>query len=241
MVRPNGSTTSPEGPVEALPRPPTLDDLIAEHGQKKAIWLWDKTRQRALHNWRKKMSEELIASAGSSLSIPTHAEGQFPAVCIDIVDLGIVEMTWQGNTRRKHRMYLRFFCGETFTDDEGQERPLWVDQYFTVSLHENSALRPFLEKWRGKRFTAQELRGFNLMQLLHVPAYVQIAHNTKGEKTYANVDSVMRLPKGMEAPAVPESYVRVKDREYEDEDQSADGATHPGNPNWPEDDDDMPF
>jgi hypothetical protein len=194
-------------------QPPTLNDLIAKYGRKQALWLWDPRKQRELDRWRKrKMAEELIASAGSSMNIPVHPAEQFPATCIDIVDLGMVELTWQGTTRKKHRFYLRFFCGEYFEDDEGKKRPLWIDQYFTLSLHENSALRPFLENWRGKKFTEDELRGFDLMNLLHAPAFLQVDHTHKNGKTYADIVSVMRLPKAMEAPGVPNGYVRVKDR-----------------------------
>lgn len=182
------------------------------------------------------MSEEIIASEGSSLNIPTHPEGQFPATCIDIVDLGIQELTWQGVTKEKHRIILRFFAGEWFTDDEGEDRPLWLDRYFTLSLHENSALRPFLENWRGKKFTPTELKGFNLVKLLHAPAYVQVGHETKQDgNTRAKIDSIMRLPKGMEAPGVPKGYVRVKDREPEDEGQPVGAGV------GYEEEDDIPF
>lgn len=162
-------------------------------------------------------TEEIIATAGSASSIPPHPEGQYPATCIDVVDLGMVEMHWQGQTKVKHRIYLRFFCGEFFEDDEGHERPLWIDKYFTLSLHENAALRPFLEHWRGKKFTADELKGFNVAKLLHAPAFLQVSHNQTPEKTYANIDTILRLPKEMQAPISPPGYIRVKDREPRDQ------------------------
>lgn len=176
------------------------------------------------------MSEELIARAAPASNIPTHPEGQFPAVCMDLIDLGMVERTWKGKVKKQHRIQVRFFCGEWFDDNEGKQRPLWVDAYFTLSLSEKSALRPFLESWRGQRFTDAELEGFNVAKLYAAPAFVQVEHNPTPQKTYANIKSIMRLPKSMEAPAIPPGYVRVKDRPTENGDA----------PRY-DDDDDMPF
>lgn len=163
------------------------------------------------------MSEEqIIATAGGTSNIPPHPEGPHPATCIDIVDHGMVELTWQGKTKTKHRIQLRFFCGEYFEDDDGNQRPLWVDAYFTLSLHEKATLRKFLQNWRGKAFTEDELKGFNIAKLLGAPGLVQVSHNTTPARTYANVDSIMKLPKGMTAPDAPEGYVRVKDRPKDD-------------------------
>lgn len=184
------------------------------------------------------MSEEtLIAKAGGGSSFPPHPEDQFAATCIDIIDLGMVETTWQGQTRKKHRICLRFFCDEWFVDDEGKNRPLWVDKYLTFSLHENSAMRPFLESWRGKKFTEEELHeGFNVAKLLYAPAFLQITHNVTPDKTYANIATIMKLPKGQVAPGVPEGYVRVKDRPKDvDTSNGRTAAPHPA------DDDDLPF
>lgn len=166
------------------------------------------------------MQEEIIASAGKSMNIPLHPEGQFAATCIDIVDLGDVEMTWQGQTKSRHRIYLRFYCGESFEDDDMKRRPLWIDSYFTLSLHEKGNLRPFLESWRGQKFTDGE-SGFNVANLLGVNGFIQVSHNATPDRTYANIDSIMRLPDHLDAPGTPEGYVRVKDRPPKDSRQAA--------------------
>ncbi|MEK9505193.1 phage replication initiation protein, NGO0469 family [Gaopeijia maritima] len=165
------------------------------------------------------MAEEqpLIATEGKALNIPPHPDGQFAATCIDVIDIGMVERTYRGKRRAQHRIIIRFFCGEHFRDDEGQLRPLWVDAWFTLSLSQKSALRPFLEAWRGKRFNAEELQGFNVRTLVGVDAYLQLSHNATPSKTYCNIDSVMRLPKELQAPGVPEGYVRVELRPDHDE------------------------
>lgn len=183
--------------------------------------------------------ETLIAKAGASGSnIPPHPEGQYAALCIDLIDLGEVETTWQGKTRKQHKIVVRFFCDEWFNDNEGKPRPLWVDKRLTFSLHEKGAMRPFLESWRGRAFSDVELHeGFNVAKLLHVPALIQIAHNVTSERTYANIQAILKLPKGMNPPGVPTGYVRVKDRPPKDQQN---GAGPNGGSRY-EDDDDLPF
>ena len=185
--------------------------------------------------------EELIVKAEGGTSFPPHPDGQHPAICIDIIDRGMVETEYKGEKKEKHKITLRFFCGQwTAThDDNGNEvqKPLWVDAWFTASLHEKSALRPFLENWRGRAFTDEELAGFNVAKLLHVPAYLQLKHNKTPDRTYCNIGSIMALPKGMDAPQIPTDYVRVKDRPPQEEEN--DGGFGGGSPF--DDKDDLPF
>ena len=154
----------------------------------------------------------IIASAQGKGSIPPHPEGQYPAVCIDVIDRGLVESSYLGVKKMKHKVTIRFWCGEYGERADGESIPLFVDEWFVLSLHEKSALRPFLESWRGKKFTDAELNAFDLETLIGVPAFLQVSQNTVGEKVYANTDSVMKLPKGV--PGIPPlaDYVRVCDR-----------------------------
>ena len=184
------------------------------------------------------MSEELIVKAESGGNIPPHPEDQYAATCIDIIDLGVVETTWQGRTKQQRKIVLRFFCGEYFYTADGQEkRPLWVDKRLTFSLHEKGAMRPFLESWRGQKFSDAELHdGFNVAKLYKAPAFIQVEHNVTPERVYANVKTIMKLPKNMEAPGIPEGYVRVKDRPPKDGDHAPNGFRGGSEP-----DDDLPF
>jgi hypothetical protein len=181
----------------------------------------------------------IVASANAGSLIPTHPDGQFAAICIDVVDRGVIETHWKGAVKKKHKVTVRFFCGEwgEIDDEHGKKKsvPLWVDAWFTLSLSDKGNLRPFLESWRGKKFTEQELKGFDLESLIDKPAYLQLSHNITPNQTYVNIDSVMRLPKGVEAIGAPEGYVRVADRPNDDNERAA-NVRRPF-----EDDDDLPF
>lgn len=178
-------------------------------------------------------TEELMARENAGSKIPPHPEGQFAAKCIDVIDHGMVERTWKGKTKQQHRISLRFWAGQHGKDGDGKDVPLWIEAWFTLSLAENSALRPFLQSWRGRPFTSEELKGFNVAKLVNATALIQVSHNRTATRTYANIDSIMRLPPGMEPPADFAGYVRVKDR-------PADGASDYRGPSE-YDDSDMPF
>lgn len=154
-------------------------------------------------------------SNGTSNYTP-HPEGSFGAVCVDVYDEGLVEETWEGVTKMKHKLRVYFFCGEwTEENDEGKRFPMLVSKRFTATLHENGALRPWLEAWRGRKFTAQELKGFDIESLIGAPALIQVTQVTKGDRTYANIDFAGRLPKGMEPPTPPADFKRRHVREAE--------------------------
>jgi hypothetical protein len=94
-----------------------------------------------------------------------------------------------------------------------------------LSLHEKANLRKFLESWRGRAFTKEELDGFDIFTVLGVVGQVQVIHNVGDDgQTYANVKAVMPLPKGMKVNMAPENDIRSFSLEEQ----------QPGNPQIPE-------
>lgn len=149
--------------------------------------------------------------------IPAPA-GAHAAVCVDVVDLGMLEVTYGNKKKSQHKIRIVWQIAEMMAD----YKPYLVSRRYTNSLHEKASLRKDLESWRGKPFTEAELNGFDLENLLGAACYVNVIHNVKDGDTFANVTSIMRLPKGMEAPKARD-YVRVCDRPAEDQ-QHDDGA-----------------
>lgn len=144
---------------------------------------------------------------------PTHPEGVYQAVCCDVVDLGIEKVSFDGVEKmvRKIRLY---FQTEEFEPD-GQKRFI-VAKKFTASLSEKSALRQFLQAWRSRIFTSQELDEFDLEKLIGANCQIQIIHQLgRDGKTYANIGAILPI-KGV-PPIHVEGYVR-KASKAKDED-----------------------
>jgi len=168
----------------------------------------------------------IIAKAGATFA--PAPEGSHPAVCVDVVDLGTLEVNYGGKSKKQHKIRV------VWQIDENQEdgKPFIVQQRFTLSLHEKAGLRKVLESWRGKQFTDDELQGFDVETVIGKPCLVNVVHAKKDGSMYANVTSVMRLPKGL-AILTPRDYVRVCDRTEGEGAPEADFGTI--------DDSDVPF
>ena len=119
-------------------------------------------------------------------------QGAHLAICTMVVDLGMQE-GFSGKPQRK--VYLLFEVPDErveFTRDGAQvEGPAIIGKTYTLSLSEKANLRKDLESWRGKSFTADELAGFDISKLLGVPCQIGVTHDKKGDKTYANISTLM--------------------------------------------------
>jgi hypothetical protein len=133
-------------------------------------------------------------------------EGLHQAVCCDVIDLGICETNWGD----KHQVEIRWQLEVT---NEENGKPFMVLKRYTLSLHEKAALRQHLEAWRSRKFTAEELEGFDLEKLVGVNCQIQVVHNVSDDgRRYGNVQAIVPLGRGMTKMRVRD-YVRVVDRE----------------------------
>jgi hypothetical protein len=62
-------------------------------------------------------------------------------------------------------------------------------------------LRKDLESWRGKKFTEEELEGFDVKNVLGKPCQIQVLHS-EGKKKYANIASIVSWPRGANQPKI---------------------------------------
>ena len=170
----------------------------------------------------------IIAKAGATFK--PAPSGTFAAVCVDVIDLGALEVTYAGKTKVQHKIRIVWQIEEE--DENG--RPFQVSRRYTLSLHEKAGLRKDLESWRGRAFNEEECQGFDIEKLLGVGCLLNIIHNTKDGSTYANVSGIMKLPKGMPAPTARD-YVRVCDREPQDNNPAVTESS------WSASDEDVPF
>lgn len=134
--------------------------------------------------------------------------GSHSAVCCDVVDLGVMSVTYAGKTKEQHKVEIIWQIDEPRKDG----KPFNVRQRYTLSLHEKAGLRKALESWRGRPFSDAETQGFDLESLIGVPCMVNVVHNPSGENIYANVAAIMKLPRNV-APLKVREYVRVVDRD----------------------------
>lgn len=119
-----------------------------------------------------------------------HAEGIFPAVCVDVIDLGLVESEFQGQKRLVSKVRVVFETQER--NDDGKNCTL--SKTFTASLHPKAKLAEFLGKWRGRPVVPGE--SIDLAKLIGAGCTLVISHqqNMVG-RTYASIDAVSKPTK----------------------------------------------
>lgn len=130
--------------------------------------------------------------------------GTFPAICYRVIDLGTQQTTYNGQTKRQHKVLLSWeLKDEDAVTEDGQ--PMTIHQRYTWSTHEKAALRQHLESWRGKAFSEADFGpgGFDIKNVLGVGCLLGIVHAEKNDRTFANISSVSKIPKGMEPPSGP--------------------------------------
>jgi hypothetical protein len=116
-----------------------------------------------------------------------HPEGIHPAVCVDVMDLGLVETEFQGQKRLVNKVKLVFESEQKLEDGT----TCTVSRNFTASLHPKAKLADFLGKWRGRAVTPGET--VDLAKLIGANCTLVISHqqNMSG-KTYASIDAVSK-------------------------------------------------
>lgn len=138
----------------------------------------------------------LIAREPEGSNIPPLPEGVYVGTCYLLADIG--EQYNKLNESWKQKVIIGWeINGESITID-GKEEPRTICGFYGNSLHEKSTLRKILECWRGKRFTPEELAGFDLRKIVGTACQLQIAHTIKDDgKVRADVKSIVALTRGM--------------------------------------------
>jgi hypothetical protein len=144
----------------------------------------------------------MIVSATGSDYKPVPA-GSYVANCIRVIDLGTQTSNYKGTQTSKRKLLITWEVPDVQMEDKyGDPAPATISSQFTASLHQKAVLRLTLESWRGRTFTADELKGFDLANVLGKACLLSVVHNETDGGTFANVAAVVSLPKGMPAPQV---------------------------------------
>lgn len=135
--------------------------------------------------------------------------GNFPGVCVGIVDLGTHWESYQGGDERKQRKVLLVWQVDVSDTDAvklqviGRDFSIGYDKKGELVYGDKSHLRQLLENWRGRKYGAEE--EIDLEAILNKPGQVNVVHEVKGDYTYAKVKAVTALGKGQKVhqPTMP--------------------------------------
>lgn len=143
-------------------------------------------------------------SSGDNKPKELVPEGNHVARCVSMVQIGTVEENYLNEVKVANKVRITWELPQetrVFNPEKG-EQPFVVNKEYTLSMHEKASLRGDLQRWRGKPFTDEEAKAFDITKLLGAACMVNVVHrrSADGLKTYERVDGITPMPKGMECP-----------------------------------------
>jgi hypothetical protein len=100
------------------------------------------------------------SNGGGYESLPV---GQYKAACYRIVDVGTHNETYEGETSKRHSVFIYW---ETPDNKMSDGKPFSIMKQYTLSLNEKSALFRDLCSWRKKKFTSMRKKEVKIFLLL---------------------------------------------------------------------------
>ena len=156
----------------------------------------------------------LTAKDSGGGSFTPVAPGMHLARCYRIVDLGTQKSEYQGQVKHLQKVMIQFEVhgeddnGKPLVTDKGE--PMSISKNFTLSLAEKATLRKDLQAWRGRDFTSDELRGFELKNVLGAWAMITAAKSTGNNgKEYTNIVSINPVPVTIKKAGLPEGFNKL--------------------------------
>ena len=134
----------------------------------------------------------IILQCKESGNYTPHPEGVHSAVCVDVIDLGMVRTEYQGEERIVPKLKLVFETEALLQDG----RRCSIGKSFTASLHPKARLAEFIGKWRGRTVIPGE--SIDLSRLIGASCMLVISHqHNQTGKVFAAIDAVAKPTKKM--------------------------------------------
>lgn len=172
-------------------------------------------------------NDYVMPTEGGSYSLAPA--GSYQAVCCEVLryEPRIAEYKDQktGETNQRTVSEIQYVFQLNKIDPETGKRYEVRSKKLNKLFSEKAALREFMKMWRGHDITDEEKHppGVNI-NLVGRNAMVQVIHVQSGDKTYANIGSIMPLFEGM--PAIAADAYQPK-QEFIDKQQAAATAPAP--------------
>ena len=138
--------------------------------------------------------------------------GMHLARCYRIIDLGTQKTDFEGNVNYVRKLKVVWeIHGE---DDEGNPmvtdkgEPMIITKDYNMSWNEKATLRKDLQSWRGKPFSEEEQKRFDIKSVLDKWCMVNVAHKPRktGGGVYANVVAVNPVPAAIKSAGLPKGH-----------------------------------
>jgi len=129
--------------------------------------------------------------------------GLYVARCYEQIHIGHIKDEYMGQERILNKVRVGWELPtelRVFKQENG-EQPLVISKEYTLFMNEKSNLRKDLESWRGKPFTEDQAKSFDITVLIGKECMINITHKVSAKgNTYETISAITPLPKGFECP-----------------------------------------
>ncbi len=131
--------------------------------------------------------------------------GNYVARCYQMIHIGTVTDIINGKPSivNKVRVGWELPLEQKVFKEENGPQPLVISKEYNLSMNEKSTLRKTLASWRGKDFSEDEAKCFDVTKLIGVPCMLNIIHRpskSDASKIYEEIGSISPMPKGVNCP-----------------------------------------
>ena len=123
-------------------------------------------------------------------------DGSWQAVCYDIWNIGLQESEFKGKLIVLPKIIITWELSETIPKGQRVGEHFTINRRYTFSYNRKAWLRIDLESWLGRPLTEREHTDFDVETMIGKNCFLSVIHKVVDERTFANVQTVMSLPKG---------------------------------------------
>lgn len=155
----------------------------------------------------------IAKSGGTKMLVPC---GLKQAVCYEVWDIGDQKGEYNGVPNITHKIIIAWEIDETIETGEYTGKRFVISKFYTLSLGKKANLRHDLESWRGKSFTEEELKGFDVENLIGANCMLNVGLNET--ETNNKILSISPIVKNMvkmvpeNKRSIPEWVQKFKDK-----------------------------
>lgn len=148
----------------------------------------------------------MIIASNSGTKRELIPAGNYVARCYQMIEIGTITENIMGKSVTVSKIRIGWELPtelKVFNEEKG-EQPLVISKDYNLSMNEKSNLRKMLASWRGKDFSEDEAKAFDVTKLLGVPCMLNIIHKASkadATKIYEDIGSISPVPKGLTVPA----------------------------------------
>jgi len=165
----------------------------------------------------------LTLTSKTTSDFTPHPEGIFPAVCLDVIDLGKQPQDFNGEHKMVEKVKIIFETNQK--GDDGKE--MTISKNFTASLHPKAKLNAFLSKWRGKPVVDGEQ--IDLQKLVGANCTLVIGKGvSQSGKEFTGIDAISKpTQKFKPSGNYDAEETRKRILEWADKQRGGNGSTPP--------------